>query len=653
MKASSVPTSSYRAEIDGMRAIAVVAVIVYHLQIPSELLHPNGTFLTGGFLGVDLFFVLSGYLITGILLDEHLRTGRIDFLQFYWRRAKRILPPLILVILASLPVAWLILLPTELERLAWSIVSTLLFVSNGFWFFELSEYGAQSGLLQPFLHTWSLAIEEQFYLVFPPLLLLSLSGGRNTAFVLVLVCLVLGLGLAQATTQKLASFSFFSPTSRAWELLAGVALAFAAQMKPGALRGGILDRLVPPVSLMVLFLCFLTCQISQMVHPGFFTALVVMATCGLIWFATPGEAVTRALSCGPMVAIGKLSYSLYLWHFPIFAFGRLLTLGEPDVWDMLIWLLLTVAFSYLGYVAIETPFRTKATPRVFAVTSSGALLPLMIFVVVATNGIGQTARLEPLQALYGSNEIDNTVLADASWSLLDAASPDEDIANWNALKASETEKSVLWFSDRASSRVLIVGDSHAKDVYNAFVQNAGVFPGREFARFNLHRATLTEDLALLRRSPNFKEADTIIVAPRYYRGYRDALTEILNVVSGRGADIIVLGPAAEFDIGGSLPLFDWYLRQTQEQGALSRLNGVAPRYEDQTQKRRETVVRAISENAGASFLSRRSLMCDDVAGECTLVTRDGLKSMYDSSHWTLAGAREFGKRAAAAGWLEP
>ena len=154
---------TYRPEIDGLRSLAVLSVIVYHLKIVIG----NGYLLPGGFLGVDLFFVLSGYLITKILLIELGETGRLDMGQFYLRRARRILPPLLLVIFVSIPAAWAILLPTELLRFSESLMASLFFLSNFFWFFTSSEYGAQSGLLQPFLHTWSLAIEEQFYMSHP------------------------------------------------------------------------------------------------------------------------------------------------------------------------------------------------------------------------------------------------------------------------------------------------------------------------------------------------------------------------------------------------------------------------------------------------------------------------------------------------------
>ncbi|MBL6428255.1 MAG: acyltransferase [Maritimibacter sp.] len=229
----------YRPEIDGLRAVAVLSVMIYHLKISLG----GAALIPGGFLGVDLFFVLSGYLITLILLREKEKTGRISFGQFYLRRVRRILPALFLVILVSLPAAWILFLPSELARFAESIPAALFFYSNVFWFYVQGEYGAQSSLYQPLLHTWSLAIEEQFYLLFPLFVLIVPKRWFAPAAG---VALVLTLGLAEATTQASPRISFFSPVSRAWELLAGSMLA-VAQLRGWTLgQGRRWAALVPP-----------------------------------------------------------------------------------------------------------------------------------------------------------------------------------------------------------------------------------------------------------------------------------------------------------------------------------------------------------------------------------------------------------------------
>ncbi len=642
---------AYRPEIDGMRAIAVVSVMIYHLKISIG----DTTLLKGGFLGVDLFFVLSGFLITQILIREFNTAGSISIRQFYWRRAKRILPPLLAVMLVSLPAAWIILLPSELERFSLSLLSALAFISNAFWFFELSEYGAQSGLLQPFLHTWSLAIEEQYYIVFPPLLILLMRRWslRSALWVMVAAALI-SLVASEVLTEVHSSLSFYSPTSRAWELLAGSILAALTLLNPTALLGGVLQRVVPALSLVVFFACLFTFDLAKLAHPGVLTLPVILATCGLIWFMKPGDPVTEALAARPVVYIGKLSYSLYLWHFPVFAFGRLTTLGSPTVSDMALWVLLTFVLSVASYYLVEKPFRFNVAPKRFALALCAALLPIVGgTALVATGNLTQTGRIQALAELYGQNEMDNTVLAKASWGPLDRLTPHEEIGPWNAKRASEYEKHALWFTDDSSRKVLIIGDSHSKDMFNALTSNRDLFPRMEFARFNLHRKSLDTDLELLLASPNFQAADVIMIAPRYYREYRAAAETFLRALKPSGKDIILVGPGAEFDAGGAQPLFDWYLQMGGEEADLLALNAWAPKFEEPTPKEREKDLRQIAQDAQVVFYSRRALVCQDdtVTKSCTIVTPDGLKTMYDSNHWTLEGAKLFGQRAAEAGWF--
>ena len=156
----------YRPDIDGLRTIAVVSVMLYHAKITVA----GGHFLPGGYLGVDIFFVISGYLITTLLMTELDRTGQLSILNFYERRVRRLLPALLVVMLASLPFAWRFLLPDQLIDFSKSLVYSLLFASNFYWDHSLQQYGAESALYKPFLHTWSLAVEEQYYIVFPLLL---------------------------------------------------------------------------------------------------------------------------------------------------------------------------------------------------------------------------------------------------------------------------------------------------------------------------------------------------------------------------------------------------------------------------------------------------------------------------------------------------
>ena len=222
---------SYRPEIDGLRAIAVVSVIFYHANIYLG----SRDWFQGGFFGVDIFFVISGYLISRIILTEQQVTGSFSFLNFYERRARRLLPMLFVVIFASIPFALKWLLPSDFMEYAESILAALFFGSNFFFYFGAMEYGAGNAMLKPFLHTWSLGVEEQFYLVFPILSVVAFKYFRAHFLTVVVALSLLSLQFAELTSSQFfpewilprsTEFSFYSPFSRFWELAVGFFLAY-------------------------------------------------------------------------------------------------------------------------------------------------------------------------------------------------------------------------------------------------------------------------------------------------------------------------------------------------------------------------------------------------------------------------------------------
>jgi peptidoglycan/LPS O-acetylase OafA/YrhL len=639
---------TYRPEIDGLRSLAVLSVIVYHLKIVIG----NGYLLPGGFLGVDLFFVLSGYLITKILLIELGETGRLDMGQFYLRRARRILPPLLLVIFVSIPAAWAILLPTELLRFSESLMASLFFLSNFFWFFTSSEYGAQSGLLQPFLHTWSLAIEEQFYIVFPLVLQgLYVTRLRRRIGWILLALILFGLALSEVTTMVMKNLSFFSPTSRAWELLCGSGLAWLSIHTPTALKGWKGVRAVPALALVVLAASFVFVELDAVAHPGLVTVPVIAATCALIWFAAPNEPVTRALSGAVPVWIGKLSYSLYLWHFPIFAFGRQLSLDSPTFVHMAIWVALTFAFAWIGYRLIERPFRFSLPLKPFAVVMVTAIAAVPAFYRVVSQNDGFPGRIATgdLAERYGPNEIDNQVLRDQSWSLL------REIAGGGSVRTPggglPYETGPAWYTDPSSRKILVIGNSHAKDFYNALVLNPEYFQGSEIARFGVSSDFEEAEIEAMLAAPNFQEADIVVVAPRYARTTVARLPMLIETIREQGKDVYVAGNTAEFIAPGERPVFDWFARRRALDVPLTAVNALAHGYEAEEPKLRNRAIEDIARAANVPYLSRRDLLCDDASRSCTLATDDELKTLYDNAHWTLDGATLFGQRMAKRGWF--
>lgn len=642
----------YRAELDGLRAVAIVPVVIYHLKIPIW----NGTLLPGGFLGVDIFFVLSGFLITRLLVEELEAQGRVNLAKFYARRVRRIFPVLLLVILASIVSGVFLLHPTEMSRLLTSSLASLGFVSNAYWFLELKQYGAQSGLLQPLLHTWSLAIEEQFYL-FLPILLLLLSPAKHplwAVFGLVLLSIV-SLLIAELTARIFTqNLSFFSPLSRAWELLTGSCLAIALHSFPNTMKYvGWPKKLIPKLAIGVIFLSISLVHLENWVHPGIVTIPVVIATAALICFACPSEPVTRFLSSPTLVMIGKLSFSIYLWHFPVFAFGRLSLSQPPTAGDMSLWLFITIILSALSYHFVERPFRFVISTRPFVICLSLAISVVGAFYVVGqkTDLLSSSIKRD-LTALYGGPFFDNEALRDQSWSILNSLASDEIIGPENAHGPSDHEQNTLWFNAHESLKLLVIGNSHSKDMFNALHFALQDQPNHEVARFGIRSDFPQDQTKMLLQAKNYEAADIILVAPRYSNAGMARLPDIISQFLKDGKTVALIGNTTEFISPSDLPIYDYFVRLQNSLDNISLANHIAFGSQSIDVKKRNERLRVLASNLNIPYLSRRELICSRTERSCVLATPNGDKSMYDYGHWTIKGAEYFGSRIKELGWLE-
>ncbi|MBY3061941.1 acyltransferase [Rhizobium laguerreae] len=376
----------YRPEIDGLRAISVIAVILYH----AEFTVAGHTLLRGGYIGVDVFFVISGFLISQILLTEIEATGRIDFLKFYARRARRILPALLAVIFATIPFAYYLLLPSELLDYANSIGSTLLFGSNFYFYFTATQYGEPNTLLKPFLHTWSLSVEEQFYIGFPLLLLITRRYLKSRVLPCVSLVASLSFVLCVVTVRYDQQQAFYSPLTRTWELLAGTLLAYH-QVRRGRIR----PRPLLAAAGLVLVVGSLILFRKDTVHPGVLTVIPVIGTCLVLAFAGHQDAVGRLLASRPAALTGLVSYSLYLWHYPIFAFLRLTSLNLNNG-DKFLAIAATVLVAVVNFVIIEKPLRHTRRSRALWITLSSSVATITAAVVSAISMAGFPHRLDQI-----------------------------------------------------------------------------------------------------------------------------------------------------------------------------------------------------------------------------------------------------------------
>lgn len=440
----------YRGEIDGLRAVAVLPVILFHAGF--------GLF-GGGYVGVDVFFVISGYLITTILLSE-LQAGSFTLVGFYERRARRILPALFVVMLATLPFAWRWLAPGEMQKFCNSLIGVSLFASNVL-FWRESGYFDTATELKPLLHTWSLAVEEQYYVFFPLLLMAAWRLGRRRIAVLLAVLLAASLVVAEWGLRRDPTAAYYLLPTRGWELLVGALAAVVLSARAG--EGG---ALVPPRAWMgqVASLAGLAAIATSVFlfdrttpFPGAYALLPTVGTALVILFATPQTGVGAILGSRFFVGIGMLSYSAYLWHQPLFAFARIRAIGAPGQGLMAALAVASVALAYFSWRFVERPFRQPRTiPRRAVFVLSGVFL---LFFIAVGQGGRMTGGYEAARLDEGQIALRKTAepspLRDACHTL---DSPD----------FTPPSRSCTYFSGRTTWAVL--GDSHAVELAYALAE---------------------------------------------------------------------------------------------------------------------------------------------------------------------------------------
>ena len=441
--------TNYRPEIDGLRSIAVLSVLFYHLELPLFGLIP----VAGGFLGVDVFFVISGYLITGILLRE-ITKGTFSFAEFYRRRAKRLLPALLVVMFFSLPIAWFLLFPQAHEEYSWSILASLFFSSNIFFLTE-DAYTAQSSRFKPFLHTWSLSIEEQFYLLFP-IILIVVSKFNAKYFVAILgLLLLLSLEAAQFSSTRAPDHTFYLIHTRAWELLAGALLA-SLENKKIARSAGVgagIGALMPSIGLFLILhsVVFFNHQVP---HPSFNTIFPIFGTALLIFFMRPGELISDILATKVFTSVGLISYSLYLWHWPVIVFVRIYNEGL-NLHAKLLCLVLSFCLATISYFVVEKRLRYSVSDKKFFGIVSGLFFLILSYASLSILSHGYEFRFDHLMA--SSNGSGQQIYTSEARSLNRAAR----LAAFDSVYHYPDFDKSEWLESNSKTKVLIIGDSHA------------------------------------------------------------------------------------------------------------------------------------------------------------------------------------------------
>ncbi|MDN3554854.1 acyltransferase family protein [Halomonas maura] len=439
--------------MDGLRAIAVIPVILFHAGF---------SLFSGGFVGVDVFFVISGYLITSLLLHD-LENGSFSIARFYERRARRILPALVVVLLACLPLAWKWMTPAQLQDFSQGLVAISLFASNILFWIKTS-YFSPSSEENPLLHTWSLAVEEQFYIVFPLLLLFLWRHANRHMFAVIIVISITSLMAAEWGWRQAPSANFFLLPTRAWELGAGASCAFLLYRRP-ATGNASLSALG-----LGLILYAVLCFDESVPFPSLHALVPVVGTVLVTLFAAPSTPTGRLLSMKWLVGIGLISFSAYLWHQPLFAFARLRSAATPS-WELMGLLsLVALGLAYLTWRYVEQPCRRKPVPLLVsrrAVFSASAMAGAMLLSLGLYGHVaeGLPSRIAPSGSTFLAIDVDHRFRFNPGLS--EAC---ENGFHPEACRTGDSPEIILW------------GDSYAMHLASAITASPSL-RGREVVQF--------------------------------------------------------------------------------------------------------------------------------------------------------------------------
>jgi peptidoglycan/LPS O-acetylase OafA/YrhL len=616
-------TLQYRRDIDGLRSLAIIPVVLFHLG----MLHWFG----GGFLGVDVFFVISGFLITKILNDD-LNRGQFSILRFYERRIRRIFPALFTILLFCLCAGFFVLLPKEFTALGDMVVATTLFASNIWLFFHENYFGkgAERDLL---LHTWSLAVEEQFYLVFPLLLAVLYRAGHRAKLTALWLLAISSLGVNIWMLRNDPAAAFYLPMPRAWELLLGSVLALDAVPTIGI--GWVRDAFgFVGVGLIAASVVFLDDQTKFMLP----IALVPCIGAGMLIMAgaSIGSIMTRLLSNPVLVYVGKISYSLYLWHLPLVALYRPLVREDLETVDRIILVLVSVALAAISTRFIERPFRLRAsadikpTTKVFVFGGATMAAAIACGVVVIASG-GMASRFPPEIVRLGSYLAYDDVASFRTDSCFLST-------NSNDFHRFRSDLCLAPATDRPN--LLLIGDSHAAHLWSGLAA--------EFPDLNVMQATVAQCLPLLNAAPDgpFDKAcrdmmeemllhyihdhrlDGVILAGHWAKENVVPLIETVRYVRQFVPNIYVVGPIIEY----SQPL-----PRILAVAALDHRAGLAEQLRLKEPFSLDLMMKAALSETGTHYVSMVGTMCD--GRDCLTTTPEGAPVQFDYGHLTEAGSR--------------
>ncbi len=493
---------AHRNEIDGLRAFAILPVILFHAGFES---------FKGGFIGVDIFFVISGYLITNLIINN-LNQQSFVLRNFYERRVRRLLPGLFVVMLACIPIAWMFMLPSDLKYFGQSLVSVSTFSSNVFFWIK-TGYFDSSAELNPLLHTWSLAVEEQYYIIFPLILVLIWKRGYLFSGSIIFCALIVSLLLSNWGSDTFPDFAFYMLPTRAWEILTGALLAIILLQRNKIFNSKLINQFLSLAGLGLIIYSFFIFD-SSTPFPSFKTLIPIFGTALIILTANKGTLAFKFLTLGPIVTMGLISYSAYLWHQPILAFARYRLVEDLSLITVFALCSLSIVIAYASWKWLETPFRNPQ------IVSSKLILQLTMSLIVILVSFGLY-----LHYTNGAlNRVPPDYLATSFYKDLNKAPSKVGLYGKNCVSDLPELCTISSINENVT---LLLGDSHSADFSNNFYKFAsqkdiGAFQlsmgGCSFMASLSNENKMCEKASLLLRELiELKKIDRIIFITNQYK----------------------------------------------------------------------------------------------------------------------------------------
>jgi peptidoglycan/LPS O-acetylase OafA/YrhL len=531
----------YESHINGLRGLSVLAVLIYHSQINLF----NIQLLKGGYLGVDVFFIISGYLISKIIYTELFIDKDFSLLNFFKRRIRRIMPNLFFIILVFLILSYFFLLPFDIIFLAKQALSQLAFVSNFFfWKYLNFSYMADESLLIPFLHTWSLSVEQQFYLFFPIFILFFCKFFFRYLITFFFIFITISLITAHFFAYSFPSFNFYTTTSRIWEFLIGSIFAYYNIKNKKIYFLELINKNIITFFSLIFLLCSFIFFNEQTKHPSFITIIPVISTIFLLYFSKKNCLALKIISYKPFVNLGIISYSLYLWHYPIFVFFRKSYFAKFYNHNlmMFIMIILSLILSIISYNLIEKRF--KLLVKNFNITLLFIILFLIsiIFIsvrIIKTDGYPKRLDLSDFQKSYF--QIENKIP-------IQKIAPDQ---NGNSID---------------KKKIYILGNSHSDDFKDILISNSKITENSEINNYNIQISSLENFIKsgsdkskhflhqiinkniIKNKHKEIINADIIFLKSRIYKDDIHELSKVIKIFKNMNKKVFLFSTSLEFGL---------------------------------------------------------------------------------------------------------